>query len=280
MSVGGPRWLPTSARAHGSATFRPGEQFVEHGERLALVLFIGPGHVPGPHRAVQGHQPGDAVAAEVARPQIATIMSMPRVRCPAVRPWSACSRWRRPCHADTLSPITCPLRNRNRPVMPEGHTLHRLARGLNDAFAGQIVAASSPQGRFAESAALIDQTVLVEASAHGKHLFSEFGHERWLHVHLGLIGSFVLSAPTPPRGEVRLRLATVQTVADLRGPQLCAIKTRAEIEAQIAALGPDPLRSDADPDAGLAADPAGNPPDCRAVDGSDDPVGNRKRLSS
>ena len=114
--------------------------------------------------AVQRHQPGDAVATEVARPQIAAIMSVPRVRCTAVRPWSACSRRRRPCHADTLIPITCPLRNRNRPVMPEGHTLHRLARGLNEAFAGRVVAASSPQGRFAESAAVIDQTILVEAS--------------------------------------------------------------------------------------------------------------------
>src|SRR5215207_6391447 len=132
--------------------------------------------------------------------------------------------------------------------MPEGHTLHRLARGLNEAFAGRVVAACSPQGRFAESAAMIDQTVLAEATAHGKHLFCEFGHERWLHVHLGLIGSFVLSAPEPPRGQVRLRLATSETVADLRGPQLCAIKTRAEIEAQVAALGPDPLRADADPD--------------------------------
>jgi endonuclease VIII len=132
--------------------------------------------------------------------------------------------------------------------MPEGHTLHRLARGLNEAFAGRVVAASSPQGRFAGSAAVIDQTILVEASAHGKHLFCEFDHERWLHVHLGLIGSFVLSDPQPPRGEVRLRLATLQTVADLRGPQLCAIKTAAEIQAQITVLGPDPLRRDADPD--------------------------------
>ena len=95
---------------------------------------------------------------------------------------------------------------------------------------------------------MIDQTILVEASAHGKHLFCEFEHGRWLHVHLGLIGSSVLSLPQPSRGEVRLRLANPQTVADLRGPQLCAIKTGAEIQAQIAALGPDPLRRDADPD--------------------------------
>jgi endonuclease VIII len=132
--------------------------------------------------------------------------------------------------------------------MPEGHTLHRLARALNEAFAGRAVAASSPQGRFAQSAAEIDQTVMIAASAHGKHLFCGFDSERWLHIHLGLIGSFLLSAPEPPRGQVRLRLATAETVADLRGPQLCALKTPAEIDAQIAVLGPDPLRSDADPD--------------------------------
>ena len=38
--------------------------------------------------------------------------------------------------------------------MPEGHTIHRLARELKRTFGGQVLAASSPQGRFAESAAL------------------------------------------------------------------------------------------------------------------------------
>ena len=132
--------------------------------------------------------------------------------------------------------------------MPEGHTLHRLALALNEAFAGRTVAATSPQGRFAESAAQIDGKVMINASAHGKHLFCEFDGERWLHIHLGLIGTFLLSAPQPPYGQVRLRLATSQTIADLRGPQLCAIKTPGEVEAQVAQLGPDPLRSDADPD--------------------------------
>jgi endonuclease-8 len=132
--------------------------------------------------------------------------------------------------------------------MPEGHTLHRLASALNDAFAGRSVAATSPQGRFAESAALLDQTVMIEATAHGKHLFCEFDLERWLHVHLGLIGSFVVSAPEPPWGAVRLRLATRETVADLRGPQVCAIVTEAQVKARMDLLGPDPLRSDADPD--------------------------------
>lgn len=132
--------------------------------------------------------------------------------------------------------------------MPEGHTLHRLARDLGDAFAGRAVAVSSPQGRFAESAAVLDGTRIVSTSAHGKHLFVEHSGDHWLHVHLGLIGKLTLGAPAPPRGEVRLRIATPETVADLRGPQLCVIRTADEIDAQMALLGPDPLRDDADPD--------------------------------
>jgi endonuclease-8 len=131
--------------------------------------------------------------------------------------------------------------------MPEGHTLHRLALDLNRAFQGQRPAVTSPQGRFVESAAELDGSTMVEATAHGKHLFCEFEHERYLHVHLGLIGKFRITRPTPPRGAVRVRLATEDAVADLRGPILCVLKTPAEVAAQIAELGPDPLRPDADP---------------------------------
>ena len=45
-----------------------------------------------------------------------------------------------------------------------------------------------------------------------------------------------------------MRIATAEIAADLRGPQLCKVQTRAEIDAQIAELGPDPLRADADPE--------------------------------
>ena len=41
--------------------------------------------------------------------------------------------------------------------MPEGHTLHRLALDLTQAFGGRVVSVSSPQGRFAESAAQLDK---------------------------------------------------------------------------------------------------------------------------
>ena len=132
--------------------------------------------------------------------------------------------------------------------MPEGHTLHRLALDLNEAFAGRALAVTSPQGRFAESSAQLDQTVMIKATAHGKHLFLEFDDDRFLHIHLGLIGKLSLGPPDPPYGEVRVRLATTGQVADLRGPQLCVVRTRAEVDSEMADLGPDPLREDADPD--------------------------------
>ena len=71
--------------------------------------------------------------------------------------------------------------------MPEGHTLHRLARDQRARFAGRSRSrVSSPQGRFAD-AALVDGRVLDAVTAHGKHLFAAFG-DRIVHVHLGLFG--------------------------------------------------------------------------------------------
>ena len=76
--------------------------------------------------------------------------------------------------------------------MPEGHTLHRLAGDLQETFAGRAVRVSSPQGRFAEAAALLDGEVLTGAEAWGKHLFVAFPSDRHVHVHLGLYGVFAV----------------------------------------------------------------------------------------
>lgn len=132
--------------------------------------------------------------------------------------------------------------------MPEGHTLHRLAQDLNQVFAQRTVRASSPQGRFAEAAALVDGTEFAAAWAHGKHLFCDFADDRIIHIHLGLIGKLGFSAPGAPVGQVRLRIETDAVAADLRGPQLCALRTPGEVAAQLARLGPDPLRPDSDPE--------------------------------
>ncbi len=147
--------------------------------------------------------------------------------------------------------------------MPEGHTLHALARDLDAAFAGTSPRVSSPQGRFEAGAALLDGRRVVQAVAWGKHLLIEFDHGAWLNVHLGLIGTFSVTRfarPLPreawddvPRiGQVRLRLVNADHVADLRGPTLCAVLTPEEAAAIMDRLGPDPLRPGADPDAAWA----------------------------
>lgn len=141
--------------------------------------------------------------------------------------------------------------------MPEGHTLHRLAGEIADVFAGSTIRVGSPQGRFAESAALVDGRVLRGAETWGKHLFVEFdahGAERFVHVHLGLYGGFTIHAEVSqvpaPVGQVRMRLVRADgtAYADLRGATTCALVTTEERDAVVVRTGPDPLRADADPE--------------------------------
>ena len=144
--------------------------------------------------------------------------------------------------------------------MPEGHTLHRLARRHLETFGGATVRVTSPQGRFAAGAARLDGTALRSAQAHGKHIFLGFAPperrraDRWLHVHLGLYGTWDFGTGTPPpaKGALRLRMVSDEAWADLRGPTACELITDAEVAGIRARLGPDPLRKDADPAAAFA----------------------------
>ncbi|NAZ75423.1 Fpg/Nei family DNA glycosylase [Kineococcus sp. T13] len=134
--------------------------------------------------------------------------------------------------------------------MPEGHTVHRDARRVRERFGGREVRVSSPQGRFADGAALLDGRRLEGTEAHGKHLLADFGAGRVLHVHLGLYGAWTVGdgqAP-PPRGAVRVRLQGEGGWSDLRGPTACEVLDPAGVAALHARLGPDPLRADADPE--------------------------------
>ncbi|MEZ5086978.1 MAG: zinc finger domain-containing protein [Tessaracoccus sp.] len=138
--------------------------------------------------------------------------------------------------------------------MPEGHVLHRLAREFTAAFGGQVVAVSSPQGRFAVEAERLDGSAFVGAEAIGKHLFLSFDvpEPSLVHIHLGLIGRFDLMPLADPIGVVRLRIANDEQAADLRGPQWCRAVTHEYRDAVLAKSGPDPLRADAEADRGYA----------------------------
>lgn len=86
--------------------------------------------------------------------------------------------------------------------MPEGDAVRRLAGTITELFAGSVVQASSPQGRFASSAHRIDGRVVQRVHVHGKHMFIAFvppevceqdphgtvQPEEWMHIHLGLYG--------------------------------------------------------------------------------------------
>ncbi len=132
--------------------------------------------------------------------------------------------------------------------MPEGHTIHRIARRHRELFAGAPVRAWSPQGRFAGGAAEIDGDVLVGVDAHGKHLFYRFGEDKLLHVHLGLIGSFRTftdDAPPPTPG-TRLALENETAAAYLSGPMHCRMLNQMGMDEITDKLGPDLLRSSRD----------------------------------
>ena len=195
--------------------------------------------------------------------------------------------------------------------MPEGHSVHRIARQFDRNFVGKEMRASSPQGRFAEGAAVLDGRTATGVQAVGKQMFLEADGELWLRVHLGLYGAWdfageilvdptIASAngrmgqtnqrgtlldepilddagenslasigaprrtrvhvrmseqtkgladegvewPPPVVGQVRLRLMTDITAADLRGPTACVLQTPEEMLATVAKLGPDPLVGD------------------------------------
>jgi endonuclease-8 len=195
--------------------------------------------------------------------------------------------------------------------MPEGHSVHRIARQFERNFVGKTMSASSPQGRFAEGAAVLDGRQALSVQAVGKQMFLEAEGDLWLRVHLGLYGAWdfageilvdptIASAngrmgqtnqrgtlvdeailddagenslasigaprrtrvhvrmseqtkgladegmewPPPVVGQVRLRLMTDITAADLRGPTACVLQTPEEMLASVAKLGPDPLVGD------------------------------------
>ena len=132
--------------------------------------------------------------------------------------------------------------------MPEGHVLHRAARLQGRRFRGHRVAATSPQGRFAEGAARLDGQMVTGIDALGKHLFYRFDSGDVLHVHLGLFGKFrVRSLPAPePSPNARLVMETAVDHLHLAGPTVCELLDPDAEDALRSRLGPDPILHPAD----------------------------------
>jgi endonuclease-8 len=138
--------------------------------------------------------------------------------------------------------------------MPEGHTIHRLARDHSKWFGGQKMIVTSPQGRFETESKKLSGKQLAAVEAHGKHLLYHWDGKRKsdrliVHVHLGLYGKFRLHKnPAPePRGAVRMRMVGQTRSFDLNGPNRCEMLSKSDYEKLRSRLGQDPLREDADP---------------------------------
>lgn len=132
--------------------------------------------------------------------------------------------------------------------MPEGHTIHRAARDLRRALAGQSLDVTSPQGRFSGGASVLDGRECQSVEAYGKHLMIGFDGEIWLHVHLGLFGR-IRRRKLPlvePKGAVRVRLVSSTHVVDINGPTICENLERPALDQVLSRIGPDVLRDDAD----------------------------------
>lgn len=74
--------------------------------------------------------------------------------------------------------------------MPEGHSVHRIARQFETLFVGHNPTITSPQGRFADGAALLSGRTMLESRAVGKQLFLAFEDNAWMRVHLGIYGAW------------------------------------------------------------------------------------------
>lgn len=149
--------------------------------------------------------------------------------------------------------------------MPEGHVIHRLADEFTRIFGTQRLHITSPQGRFATEAELVDGSRLERAEAFGKHLFLHFdaaSDEHIIYIHLGLIGHLRFEDREKVWGQVRVRIETLDDdgssggsssedttnlAANLRGPQWCRLITDEEYAIAVGKIGEDPIRDDADP---------------------------------
>ena len=129
--------------------------------------------------------------------------------------------------------------------MPEGHTIHGLARSMAE-LVGRQVSASSPQGRFAAEA--VDGQRVEAIEAYGKHLLVDTSAGPSVHVHLGMRGKWLRFSPVtgPGMPQVRLRLTTADVAWDLIAPSQCELLEVPQRTALVERLGPDPLRAGAE----------------------------------
>ena len=142
--------------------------------------------------------------------------------------------------------------------MVEGHSVHRVAARHRQKLVGKKFACTSPNGRFTEGAAAINNKPFRAIEAVGKNLFAWFGSggadDVCVHVHFGMAGNWAVFE-SDANGNVHEPATTATTRLRMEGggvvSHLSAMTvkhgSRAELyEVKRSNLGEDPLRDDAD----------------------------------
>ena len=136
--------------------------------------------------------------------------------------------------------------------MPEGDSVHKLARRLDRALLGRVVLRSDLRVPRLATRDLSGRTV-TEHATHGKHLLTRFSGGVTLHSHLRMDGEWSVTRPgkrlpSALMGDVRLVLGLDDgtTAWGLRLHDLELVATDEE-HRLVGHLGPDPLRDDWDP---------------------------------
>ena len=138
--------------------------------------------------------------------------------------------------------------------MVEGHSVHRVAARHRQRMVGKKFACTSPNGRFTEGAAAINNKPFRAIEAHGKRLFAWFGNgdedDVCVRVHFGMNSNWAIfdgDEDEPNlRPTTRLRMEGGGLISHLTAMTLTH-GSRADLyEPEVSTLGADPLRDDAD----------------------------------
>jgi endonuclease VIII len=135
--------------------------------------------------------------------------------------------------------------------MPEGDTVWRTARHLDQALSGHSL--TRTDFRVPEHATLdLSGRTVESTTARGKHLLTRIGPDHTLHTHLKMEGSWHLYKPGTrwrrPVHEARVVLETEPWSAVGFALGIVAVVARSEEESVVGHLGPDLLGADWDPD--------------------------------
>lgn len=135
--------------------------------------------------------------------------------------------------------------------VPEGDSVHKLARRLDRGLKGAVITRSDLRVPRLATRDLAGRT-LLEHATHGKHLLTRFSGGVTLHSHLLMDGSWTVTSagkrlPARLMPQVRVVLGTSAgaTAYGLNLHQLDLVATAAEHQL-VGHLGPDPLREDWD----------------------------------